>query len=207
MEISQRMRVLPRIEALGRHPLRGDLRRGGSGTFGPGAVAVDRRGSVLLRGEEHAMTIPETAASPETLGDDPPITRIMTSRMVAITPDSPLSTALRLMADAGVHHLPVLDEGRCVGVVTEADIARFVLGGPASFAARICVRVCELSRPTEPIPPTAHRSDAARRMRTERGDAVIVVDRGRLVGLVTTTDLVRSLAETTPSERHQGPTP
>jgi CBS domain-containing protein len=153
------------------------------------------------------MTTRETAAPPETLDDDPPITRIMTSRMVAITPDSPLSTALRLMAHAGVRHLPVLDEGRCVGVVTEADLARFVLGGPASFAARICVRVSELSWPTEPLPPTARRSDAARRMRTERGDAVIVADRGRLVGLVTTTDLVRSLAETTPSERHQGATP
>lgn len=145
------------------------------------------------------MNGPQAAAPPETLDDDPRITQLMTSRIVGITPDSPLSTALLLMAQAGVRHLPVLDGAGCLGIVTERDLARFLAGGPGSFAARTAVRVYELMRPTEPLPTTARRSDAARRMEAEHSDAVLVMGDGRLVGLVTATDLVRSLAGTRPA--------
>jgi CBS domain-containing protein len=148
----------------------------------------------------------EIVAPPETLDDDPQITQLMTIRIIAITPDSPVSTALRLMAHANVRHLPVLAEGRCLGVLTEADLARFVPRVPGSFAALTAVKVEELTRPTEPLPPTARRSDVARRMLTEGSDAVLVTDRGRLVGLVTATDLIRSLAEVALSRPHQGGT-
>jgi CBS domain-containing protein len=150
------------------------------------------------------MTSPQPATPPETMEDDPRVTRFMTSRIVGITSESPLSTALRLMAHAGVRHLPVLDGGRCMGILTEADLARFVAGGSGPFAARVAAPVEELTRPTEPLPIAARRSDAARRMRTERTDAVLVAHRGRLLGLVTATDLVRSLAGGTPARSGQG---
>jgi CBS domain-containing protein len=148
------------------------------------------------------MTSPLTAAPPETVDDDPPITQLMSSRIVGITPDSPLATALRLMARTGARHLPVLRAGRCLGIVTEGEIARFVTGGLHSFSARAAVPVEELTWPTEPLPTTARRSDAARRMRIERSDAVLVVHDGRLVGLVTATDLIRSLAGERPARPH-----
>jgi CBS domain-containing protein len=145
-----------------------------------------------------------TAAPPETLDDDPPITQLMTRQLVAITHDSSLSTALRLMASTRVRHLPVLDGPRCLGVVAEVDLSRFVAGGSGSPAARARVPVRELTRPVEPLPVTARRSDVARRMQAGYLDAVLVIDRRRLVGIVTTTDLVRSLVGVHADAGHHG---
>jgi CBS domain-containing protein len=65
------------------------------------------------------------------------------------------------------------------------------------------VHVEELTRPVEPLPMTARRSDAARRMQAEHADVVLVVDGARLVGIVTATDIVRSLASvTSPAAGH-----
>ncbi|WP_433559616.1 CBS domain-containing protein [Pseudonocardia xinjiangensis] len=145
------------------------------------------------------------AAPPETVDEDPPLTALMTTHLLGITADAPLSTALRLMATTGVRHLPVLEGERCRGVVLEVDIARFVARGSGSPDARAAVHVEELTRPVEPLPVTARRSDAARRMQAEHADAVLVVDGARLVGIVTATDIVRSLASvTSPAAGHRG---
>jgi CBS domain-containing protein len=132
------------------------------------------------------------AATPETADEDPLLTHLMTTRVVAITADAPCSTALYLMAATGVRHLPVLDGNRCCGVVFEIDLAHFASGAGSPLCTTL--RVGNLTRPAAPLPVTARRSDAARRMQDEHGDAVLVSDQGRLVGIVTATDLVRSLA-------------
>ena len=146
---------------------------------------------------------PHLAAPPEAMDEDPPLSRLMTTHLVAITPDSPMSTALHLMATTGVRHLPVLDGERCCGIVLEADIARFVSRGFGSPRERAALHVEDLTRPTEPLPITARRSDAAFRMQTEHVDAVLVTDEGRLVGILTATDLVRSLAAVTATADHE----
>ncbi|GAA1209530.1 hypothetical protein GCM10009608_52150 [Pseudonocardia alaniniphila] len=133
------------------------------------------------------------AATPETADEDPLLTHLMTTRVVAITADAPCTTALYLMAATGVRHLPVLDGNRCCGVVFEIDLARFATSA-CSPLVRANFRVGDLTRPAAPLPVTARRSDAARRMQDEHGDAVLVSDHGRLVGIVTATDLVHSLA-------------
>lgn len=135
---------------------------------------------------------PRLAAPPETLDDtaaeDPAVDSLMTPRVVAITPDAPLRTALRLMASGDVRHLPVLDGGRCLGIVVETDLVHAVAVGGCSV-------VGPLARPVPAVPATARRSTAARAMLAGDVDAVLVADGARLVGIVTATDLVRSLAE------------
>lgn len=144
------------------------------------------------------------AATPETADEDPLLMHLMTSRLVAITADAPCSTALRLMAATGIRHLPVLDGDRCRGVVFEVDLARFA-SSACSPLSRAMLCVGDLTRPAAPLPVTARRSDAARRMQDERGDAVLVSDQGRLVGIVTATDLVRSLATAGPESGDADP--
>jgi CBS domain-containing protein len=142
----------------------------------------------------------QVAAPPETMDDDPLLGRLMSTRLIGITPDAPLSTALHLMATAGVRHLPVLDDERCCGLVLEVDLARFVSQGAGSSEERAALHVEDLTRPSEPLPATARRSDAAIRMQAEHVDAVLVTEEGRLVGIVTATDLVRSLVATRPRQ-------
>jgi CBS domain-containing protein len=132
------------------------------------------------------------AAPPETLDDsptgDPSVTAVMSPRVVAITPDASLRTALRLMATGDVRHLPVLDGARCLGVVVETDLVHAVAVGGQPV-------VGPLARPIPSVPVTVRRSAVARAMLVGDVDAVLVTAGGRLVGIVTATDLVRSLAE------------
>lgn len=61
-------------------------------------------------------------------GNDPSSTtvgEIMSTDLVTVDPDQPLDEALRLMATHQVRRLPVTEEdGRPVGIVAQADIAR-----------------------------------------------------------------------------------
>ncbi|GAA2558719.1 CBS domain-containing protein [Pseudonocardia hydrocarbonoxydans] len=137
------------------------------------------------------------AAPPDCQDDDPMVSTLMTTRVVAITPDAPVSTALNLMASAGVRHLPVLDGTRCRGVLREPDVIRHLLASPISPVDRAATPVARLTRPAASLPASARRSDAARCMDADT-DAVLVTDRHGLVGIVTATDLIRSLAREAP---------
>jgi CBS domain-containing protein len=132
------------------------------------------------------------AAPPETRDDDPRITAVMSSRVVGITEDASLATALRLMAAGGVRHLPVFDGPRCRGLLLETDVVDdLVTGDPLERSTR---PIAALVRPAPSVTTAARRSDAARGMQRAGVDAVLVTERDRLVGIVTATDLIRSLA-------------
>lgn len=133
------------------------------------------------------------AAPPETLDDDPPLTRLMTRRLVGITPDADALIALRLLSEAAVRHVPVLQGRRCLGLVFEHDLIRCLAEG----RLRGDVAVAELCRPVPALRPTDRRSSAAVSMRSSGLDAVLVTEGRRLIGLVTATDLVRSLGAAT----------
>lgn len=60
-------------------------------------------------------------------GRDPSSTKlseIASSDLKTVTPDDDLDVALRAMASAQVRRLPVVEDGRLVGIVAQADVAR-----------------------------------------------------------------------------------
>jgi CBS domain-containing protein len=118
----------------------------------------------------------------------------MTTRIVAVIAGTPVSTALDLMASTGVHHLPVLDESGCCGVLHEEDVIRHLAASPTCPVDRAATPVDRLTRPAVTLPVSARRSDAAHRMTVDGSDAVLVTGRHGLIGIVTATDLIRSLA-------------
>ena len=144
-----------------------------------------------------SATDPSTArlaARPEVLDDDPPVTTVMTTRVVAIAAQARIPTALHLMTTAGVRHLPVFDQDRCAGMLVEADLIRRLAQAPGPPSAALALTAGDLRRPTRKLPPTARASDAARQMSLDAADAVLVTDHGRILGIVTAPDLVRMLA-------------
>lgn len=52
---------------------------------------------------------------------------VMSTPLVTILPSSSLSTVLSLMAERNINHLPVVENDKLVGIVTEKDIFRYVL--------------------------------------------------------------------------------
>jgi CBS domain-containing protein len=51
----------------------------------------------------------------------------MTRRPRTVTPESDLDEALRIMVEGGFRHLPVMEEGRLIGMLSMRDISRVSL--------------------------------------------------------------------------------
>ncbi len=52
------------------------------------------------------------------------IREVMTSKLVHVTPANTVDDAMQLMTDKRIRHLPVLDEGRLVGVISIGDMVK-----------------------------------------------------------------------------------
>lgn len=119
-----------------------------------------------------------------------PVHTAMSGEVLGIVPSAPLEVALRMMVEAGVRHLPVVVDGHCVGMLHESD----VLWRLWSTTGRP-PRAGSLAR--RPVLSAGTGDDArtvARRMLEEGTDVAVVQGDGRIVGIVTATDLLRLLA-------------
>lgn len=71
----------------------------------------------------------------ESLDTSLPVSEVMTRDLRTVTPETLAFEAMLLMAELKVHHLPVLEEGKVVGVVAGADIARLLRVNPIYLTA------------------------------------------------------------------------
>jgi CBS domain-containing protein len=135
----------------------------------------------------------------------------MTSAPLTVSPATPVAKAHDLMLHRRIRHLPVVDDGRLVGIVTDRDI-RTVLPSPAtSFAVGEIrflldkLKVGEvMTRSVITVSPEERLSEAVRLMLDNKFGSVPVVDGGLLVGIVTELDLLRALGSSLglPTERY-----
>lgn len=118
------------------------------------------------------------------------VSEVMTSRRVlTLGEEDSVGLALQVMAWSGVRHLPVVHDGEVVGIVTDRDVAlRMAEHGREKNARE---RVGDVMRsPVETIPPDAEVGEAAHRMAAKQIGCLPVVRGGRLVGMLTTTDIM-----------------
>jgi CBS domain-containing protein len=54
-----------------------------------------------------------------------PVREIMTSPLVVATPDTPIDECMAIMTDRRIRHVPVVEDGEVVGVVSIGDIVKF----------------------------------------------------------------------------------
>jgi acetoin utilization protein AcuB len=111
---------------------------------------------------------------------------------VVVSSDRTLAEAHRLMRERKIRHLPVVDGGRLVGLVSQRDLYLLeTLKGvdPGTETVR------EAMAP-EPyaVPPDAPLEAVAAAMAAAKYGSAVVVDRGAVIGLFTTVDALRALA-------------
>lgn len=137
---------------------------------------------------------------------------IMQKQVVTVTPETRLPDAMRLMRERGFRHLPVIADVGLVGIVSDRDVKRAMVSVPRPVAGAERnsldgdVRMVDImTRSVITAGPTFTVEEAARVMVAERISALPVTDGGRLVGIITETDVValfvRALGATTPSSR------
>ena len=130
---------------------------------------------------------------------------IMTRNVLTLEMDHSINLAGAVMQWRHIRHLPVVDQGRLVGLVTARDVARAqaqLLAQPARQALDddgrgLTVPVLDImQRNVWSVTSDAPVSEAARIMLDHRFGCLPVVDeRERLVGIVTEIDLLRLLIE------------
>ena len=116
------------------------------------------------------------------------VSEAMTPAVVTVSRDTPLTDAARLMRDSDVGPLPVSDEGRLVGVLTDRDITiRAVASGKDPRSTRVDEVmtpkvVCCLD--TDDVERAAEMMQSAQLRRL-----LVVSDSGRLAGIVSLGDI------------------
>jgi len=106
---------------------------------------------------------------------------------------APVARARDVMEEQGIRHLPVMEDGRLVSVITDREV-KLALDPGLGRSPRDDLVVRDLCVPNvyivEPIEPL----DAAlMHMAHHRFDAALVVKDGKLAGIFTTTDAFRVL--------------
>jgi CBS domain-containing protein len=109
--------------------------------------------------------------------------------VLTVEEDDDLALARQMMAWAGVRHLPVLRAGQVVGVLSEGDILRYQVaeGSPKNLRHRVGAA---MSQPVEVVHPDTDLSEVSERMLKWQVGCLPVVEAGRLVGIVTRSDLI-----------------
>lgn len=139
------------------------------------------------------------------------VSEIMTRGAITVGPETPLRELARLLTERQISGAPVVDaEGRCIGVVSEADILVKQLSRPVSRrlplewllgeshdAAELRRRAATtageaMTSPPITIAPDRPIREAATIMVERDVNRLPVVSDARVVGIVTRSDLVRS---------------
>lgn len=124
---------------------------------------------------------------------------LMTTTLVTVTPDTSVHTARALMQQRKIRHLPVLEHGQLVGIISDR-LLRTVLPSPATSLSvwevnylldRLTVGEV-MTQFVMTVTPETLASEAVSRMLGQKVGALPVVEDGRLVGILTRTDILRA---------------
>ena len=127
---------------------------------------------------------------------------IMMGSPVPLTPDDTLDLANDVISLGRIRHIPVMDRGKLVGLLSERDLigaaANRIFGlkqksRSALLKAELIKNV--MKKRVVTVAPETPIKELARLMAEKKIGCVPVVDHGTLVGLVTTTNVLRYLEE------------
>lgn len=124
----------------------------------------------------------------------------MSAPAIVVSPETPVARAMEILRSRRIGRLPVVAEGRLVGIVSEPDLLRAMPSPATSLTVwempelleRLPVR--EVMTPdVVVVEPTTRVQDAAQLMVDRRIGGLPVVEDGRVVGIITETDVFRVL--------------
>lgn len=129
----------------------------------------------------------------------------MTQEVITVAPSSSIGTAIALMREHGFRRLPVVEDDKLIGIVTDRDL-RQATNSPlvlrevwySEFLLEaIKVRACMTPNPMT-VTPTTAVAEAARLLRRHKIGGLPVIEAegsDRVVGMVTITDMLDCLIQ------------
>lgn len=133
-----------------------------------------------------------------------PLESLMRVNLVTATPETLLTDVTELFRKHRVRHLPVLDQGLLVGIISDRDVRRSIgwsevresqfedQSGSVALSHSTARDIMQTT--VHWVRQTCNLGDCLRLMLTKHVHSVPVLDAGRLVGIITHTDFVKAIA-------------
>jgi CBS domain-containing protein len=123
---------------------------------------------------------------------------IMMGSPVTLKPDDTLDLASNIISLGRIRHIPVVDDGRLLGILTERDLigtaASHIFGlkqkNKSALLKSVMIKEVMKKRVVTATPETPIK-EIARLMAEKKIGCVPILSGGALTGLVTTTDILR----------------
>jgi CBS domain-containing protein len=127
------------------------------------------------------------------------VAQLMSEKVVTALPKTTIFEAEKTMATQGFRRLPIVSDGKVMGIITAMDIIRFFGSGEVFRHLRSGTIIQVLNTPAleiatktvSTIEPDADVGQAAKLMREKDIGAVPVVQTGKLIGIVTERDFFK----------------
>lgn len=131
------------------------------------------------------------------------VAELMTRNVVTATPKTTILEAEKTMIEKSFRRLPIVSEGKLVGIVTAMDIVRFFGSGEVFQHLRSGTILQVLQTPTleigtksvVTIPSSADLGEAVEIMNENSIGALLVVDPERLIGIITERDFFKLVGD------------
>ena len=134
-----------------------------------------------------------------------PVEEIMTKKPFVIEEDESLGAVLSLLRSEGISHVPIVKDGKLVGIVSISDIIADIFQSRhvQRFGERVGQKVPALSIPAKGIMvqpvitvlPESKLRDAEAQMHKFNISSLVIVSKGRPVGIITKRDFLEPLAQ------------
>ena len=131
-----------------------------------------------------------------------PVSQIMSKDLVVLTPTQSLYEAERLLKKHNIRHIPVVEGDKLIGIVSYSDLLRISIADMTDGDEEVTSVVYDMYTIPQimaksPLTVDANTSikEVAEILSQQSFHSIPVVENGKLVGLVTTTDLVKYLLE------------
>jgi len=115
--------------------------------------------------------------------------RWMTRTPVVVGSNENLAAVRQKMEQGSFHRVPVVDNGKLVGIVCDSDLRQH-----AGALEKVKVNGA-MTRPVVTVTPTTMLERAANLLVKHKIGGLPVVEQGKVVGIITATDLLRAFAE------------
>ena len=132
------------------------------------------------------------------------VKELMSTKVYTVSPEDSLDRVVVMFHFNAIRHLPVVENGKVVGVISDRDVKKIlgprhtlkvskIDGSLITVPARKVRTV--MNRKLSTLGPEDKASDAAAIMAKRKIGCLPVVRHGRLVGIITSTDILRAFVK------------
>ena len=120
------------------------------------------------------------------------VSHVMTTRVATVGPDAKLGSIAKAFEKHPFHHLPVVgSDGRVAGIISDRDLMRACVNGRFDDS-KPCSSI--MTKMIASVPADATIREAAQRLVKLGVNSLLILDDGKLKGIVTSRDVVKAVA-------------